>query len=366
MSIRLLTWSLAIFVLASSAGCDSTDPEPFRNPPDAIYVANQASATVSIIDPDSNAVVQTVDLVEKGFSENAKPHHIVVEPDGSAWYVSLIGDDVVVKLNARNRVVGQVAFPAPGMLSLHPTADRLYAGHTLSIPGVPSTVAVIRRSDMSSVKEVGGVDISVPLDRPHGIKVSPTGEYAYSSSLTTNQIVAINAETNQVSSPAVFSGPTQRYIQMDIASDGETAYITGQTAGQVQVLSLADPTAPTLLNTVDVGAEPWHPQLSADGETLYFGSKATNTVYAMNTETFDTTTIEGEGLAQPHGSALSPNGRFLYISNNNLNGTYTPSSGENVGTVVAIDTQTNEIRAVIEVGKNPAGINSRWQPSAGG
>jgi len=113
---------------------------------------------------------------------------------------------------------------------------------------------------------------------------------------------------------------------------------------------------------VDVGAEPWHPQLSADGETLYFGSKATNTVYAMDTDTYETTTIEGRGLAQPHGSALSPDGQTLYVSNSNQNGTYTPSSGDGIGTVVAIDPETNEIQSVIEVGENPAGINTPWRP----
>ena len=349
---------LVVLLLGVVAGCDSSDPEPVQNPPDALYVCNQASATVSVIDPDSNAVVRTVDLTEKGFSANAKPHHVVVAPDGSAWYVSLIGADEVVKLNAQNDIVGSVSFPSPGMLSLHSETDRLYAGHTMSIPDVPSTVAVVRPSDMTRLSV-----LSVPFERPHGMKVSPGGRYAYSSSLSTNDVAAIDTETNQVQRPVSFSDASrQRYVQFDISADGQTAYVTGQVAGQVQVLSLADPAAPRLVDSVDVGAEPWHPQLSADGETLYFGSKATNTVYAMDTDTYETTVIEGRGLAQPHGSALSPDGQTLYVSNNNQNGSYTPSSGEDIGTVVAIDTETNAIQAVIEVGENPSGLNTRWRP----
>ncbi len=352
---------LTVLLCVSLAGCDlfgseessdASDP----NPTNALYVCNQKDATVSIIDPASNSVAETVDLSEKGFSGNAKPHHVVVAPDGSAWYVSLINENAVVKFNAQNEVVGQVSFEAPGMLSLHPSGDRLYAGHTLSIPSVSDDIAAIP-SDMSSAEE-----ISVGVDRPHGLKASPTGDYVYSSSLTTNQVVAVDAETNDVRNRASVSGSSQQYIQMDIAPGGSVAYITGEISGQVQVLDLSNPTAPVLVDSVDVGAAPWHPQLADDGQTLYFGSKATNTVYAMDTETLETTTIEGEGLAQPHGSALSPDGQTLYISNNNKNGTYTPSSREGVGTVVAIDTQTNEIEAVIEVGRNPAGINTRWQP----
>jgi len=349
-------------LLVSAVGCDSNDAEPPWNPKDALYVCNQAGATVSIIDPDSNAVVRTVDLTEKGFGEKAKPHHVVVEPDGSAWYVSLIGSDQVVKFNARNEKVGAVSFPSPGMLSLDASADRLYAGHTMSLPDVPSTVSVIQRSDMSRLEVV-----SVPFERPHGIKVSPTGDYAYSSSLSTNDVVAIDAESNQVQPPVSFPTATrQRYVQLAISADGQTAYVTGQVAGQVQIFGLEEPASPTLIDSVDVGAEPWHPQLSDDGSTLYFGSKATNTVYAMDTDApYNLTPVTGNGIAQPHGSALSPDGRYLYISNNNQNGTYTPSSGD-IGTVVVIDTQNDDaLRKVIEVGKKPTGINTRWQPASG-
>jgi YVTN family beta-propeller protein len=67
-------------------------------------------------------------------------------------------------------------------------------------------------------------------------------------------------------------------------------------------------------------------------------------------------TIRGDGLAQPHGAALSPDGRYLFVSNNNREGTYEPS-GEN-GTVTVIDTDTNEIVDIIEVGAYPTGIGT--------
>ena len=357
-------WSFVVGVtlLLIVGGCDegeTTGPYPSpRNPADAVYVCNQAEATVSIIAPSSQQVVETVDLTNYGFSSDAKPHHVVVEPDGSAWYVSLIGDDVVAKFDVRNEIVATVDFVSPGMLSLHPEADLLYAGHTMSIPDVPSTVAVIQRSDMTPVS----VPLSVPIERPHGMKISPRGDYAYSSSLSANRIVAIDTETQQVQAPVALPGSHQFYVQLDITADGETAYITGDRGNQVHILDLQHPTTPSFVDSVSVDGAPWHPQLSEDGSTLYFGSKAANTVNALETASRDTTTITGTGLAQPHGSALSPNGRFLYISNNNLNGTYEPSTRDGVGTVVVIDTQTHEIDTVIEVGEKPTGINTRWHP----
>ena len=351
-------WISGLLCLVALMGCDSSDPEPTPNPADAVYVCNQAGATVSILDPASTEVVETVDLTEYDFSADAKPHHVVVEPDGSAWYVSLIGDNVVAKFDAQNDLVGTVDFPSPGMLSLHPTDDLLYAGHTMSLPGVPANIAVIQRSDMTPIE----VPLPVPIDRPHGMKVSPTGDYAYASSLSANEIVAIDTETQTVQSPVSLPGSHQFYVQLDITADGETAYITGEQGNQVHVLDLQDPTTPSLVDSISVDGRPWHPQLSDDGSTLYFGSKATNTVTALATASFNTATVQGPGLANPHGSALSPDGRFLYVSNANANGSYESSSGENVGTVVVIDTQTRDIETVVEVGKEPAGINTRWQP----
>ncbi|PSQ92395.1 MAG: hypothetical protein BRD30_02425, partial [Bacteroidetes bacterium QH_2_63_10] len=42
-------------------------------PSPKLYVCNQGEATVSIIDMESQTVETTVDLKERGFSENAKP-----------------------------------------------------------------------------------------------------------------------------------------------------------------------------------------------------------------------------------------------------------------------------------------------------
>jgi len=353
-------WSrgVVLTLLLVIGGCDGSGPDSPSNSANALYVCNQPDATISIIDPASHEVATTVDLTEHGFSKDAKPHHVVVEPDGSAWYVSLIGDNAVAKFNDKNELVGTAEFSSPGMLSLHPTEDLLYAAHTLSEPSVESTVAVIDRSDMTPVE----APLPVPIDRPHGIKVSPTGDYAYTSSLTANEIVAIDTETQQVQSPVTLPGPDQFHVQLDIASDGQTAYITGDQGSQVQVLDLQSPTQPTLKDSVTVDGRPWHPQLSDDGSTLYFGSKATNTVTALDTSSLAPTTLEGRGLANPHGSVLSPDGQLLYISNANPNGSYESSSGEDVGTVVVIDPQTRTIQKVIEVGNEPAGLNTRWQP----
>ncbi len=66
--------------------------------------------------------------------------------------------------------------------------------------------------------------------------------------------------------------------------------------------------------------------------------------------------VEGRGLAEPHGAAVSSDGRYLYVSNNNLKGVYQPHGADGVGTVVVINTATRQIEKVIEVGHYPAGV----------
>jgi YVTN family beta-propeller protein len=107
---------------------------------------------------------------------------------------------------------------------------------------------------------------------------------------------------------------------------------------------------------------PWHPVFSPDGRYVYFGNKQAHTVSVVDMESLSVdTVIEGEGLAQPHGAALSLDGKYLFVSNNNLDGTYQPegdASDNPVGTVTVINTDTRTIEKVIEVGRYPSGIGT--------
>ena len=97
----LLLLAAACAPAVAGAGPGVTGPAPM------VYVPNQSSATVSVIDTRLDSVVATVDLQALGFSATAKPHHVAVEPDGSHWYVSLIGENTVVKFDRENHIVGR-------------------------------------------------------------------------------------------------------------------------------------------------------------------------------------------------------------------------------------------------------------------
>ena len=118
---------------------------------------------VSVIDVEAGVVARTVDLQKLGFSAEAKPHHVAVEEDGSFWYVSLIGDDKLLKFDRANNLVAQATFERPGLMVLDPKSDKLYVGRSMKAVNPPQRIGIITRSTM----EIEEVDVFIP--RPHAV-----------------------------------------------------------------------------------------------------------------------------------------------------------------------------------------------------
>ncbi len=344
---------------------------PYANATALAYVANQNAASVSVIDMEHNLVIRTVDLTEYGFSENAKPHDVVVEPGGAHWYVSLIGENVVLKFNRDNEIVGRAEFEVPGMLTLDPTSDRLFVGRSMSAVNPPNSIGIVNREDMTA--EI--VDVFYP--RPHALAVKPDGSPVYSASLAENRIGVVNSRTQEVELMSL-DGPVHTLVQFDVAPDGQTMVAGVQLSGVVFFFDIGSGPVPTVTDTLTVGGQPWHPSYTPDGRYIYLPRKTANAVTVIDAEDHTVeAVIEGRGLAGPHGSAVRPDGRYVYVSSNNtainthmehtgMEGEamagYTPRydlpGNENTGTVVVIDTQTNEIVRVLDVGENAAGVGA--------
>ncbi len=322
-----------------------------------IYVCNQGEATLSVIDVASNKIVDRIDLQELGFSANAKPHHTVAEPNGSYWYVTLIGENRVLKFNRDNELVGQAEMEVPGLLALHPTRDQLIVGRSMSAVNPPQSIGIINRSDMTLQNEVPTF-----FARPHALAITPSGEWTFIASLAENQILSLHGDTEETQLTTL-DGNTHVFVDFAVSPDGNTMVVTGQISSKLLFFNISNPGSPELTGSIEVNAQPWHPVFSPDGRYVYFGNKEAHTVTKVDMESRSIEAIiKGEGLAQPHGSALSTDGKYLYISNNNRKGTFdsggNSASGDPNGTITVINTETNEIAKVIEVGAYPSGIGT--------
>jgi DNA-binding beta-propeller fold protein YncE len=344
MHMRVVAAAIAVFGVVAPTTAAAQD---------FLYVASQEEVTVAVIDMATNELVETVDLKELGFSETAKAHHTAVEPDGSYWYVSLIAAGKVLKFDRQNRLVGQVDFETPGMLSLDPTADRLYVGRSMAAVNPPQRVGVIERSSMT----IEEVDVFFP--RPHALIVDPEGGRFFSASLGQNS-VAYGALGEEEVDLLNLDGMMHMLVQFAVSPDGHWMVAGGQMTGDLLVFDLSGD-EPVVVNSVDVGGQPWHPTFTPDGSSLWVPNQAANTVTVVETAgwTVDDV-IDHPALIEPHGSAVSPDGKTVYVSGRNVAGTYRPAAGGEgrPGTVVAIDAATHEIVSVIEVGRYAAGMSA--------
>ena len=359
-SIRTLAAAAALLCSNYSS---AQQPAPTSAPASPLlFVCNQNDATISVVDPDKG-VVRVIDLKTKGFSANAKPHHIVVEPDGSFWYVTLIGDNRIAKFDRNDRLVAQATFETPGMMALHPTADLLFVGRSMTAVNPPPRIGVLRRSDMK-IDEVG-----VLFPRPHAMTVTPNGEHAYTASLAINQIAAVDVRTERVELTQVAGAP-HALMQFAISPDGKLLAISGELSARVLLFDATEPLKPKLIAEIPVEHQPFDPAFTPDGRTIVLGNKAANTVTLIDVASRKVSAVvRGAGIAQPHGVAISPDSRFAYVTNNNLKGTGEHAMHNMVGgsqggaaqpagpgTVVVIDLVARKIAKVIEVGHNASGI----------
>jgi len=354
---------LGAVVVSRAATPAATASQPAAAEGALLYVCNQNDATVSVVDMATNRVSRTVAIQQLGFGPNAKPHHVAVEPDGSFWYVTLIGENRVVKLDSADRVVGQVAFETPGMLSLHPGEDLLFVARSMTAVNPPQRIGVIRRSTMQLE------EVPVFFPRPHAMALEPRSGTVYTASLAVNQMAAVNPATEDVELIDVAGAP-HALMQFAISPDGSTLAVSAELSHRVILFDIADRMAPKQVAVIEVGRQPFDPIFTNDGRWLYLGNKAANTISIIDMNTRRVAKVlQGRGIAQPHGVAASPDGRYVYVSNNNLAAVHdmsdhsahaaAPAAAAGKGTVVVIDTRTQEIVSVIEVGNNASGIGTR-------
>lgn len=338
--------------------------------PPLLYVTNQNGASVSLIDVDRLEEVGRLDLQTMGFGPQAKPHDVALEPDGSYWYLSLIGENRVLKLDRENRVVGQVEMEVPGLVVAHPSMDLLIVGRSMSAVNPPPSVALIRRSDMTLLDEV-----EIVYPRPHA-NAALREHWAYSASLAENRMAVIDLETEDVTlvelpEPEVHDTTAMEHaehagmtphtiVEFALSPDGSTMVASGQISGELVVFDLADPASPRVERRVHLGGGPFHPAFTPDGRWVYVPLNAADQVAVVDAGTWEVVDrIEGRGIAQPHAAVPSPDGRRMFVSNQNLEGGYVPTGSDpKAGTVVAIDVESREIVAVIEVGPYATGLDT--------
>ena len=355
MRILLALVALAGFI----ADPGSKDPGLQQN--DVLYVCVQDDAKIAVVDMRAKSVLRTIDLQKLGFPATAKPHYIVVEADGSHWYVSLIGANRVVKFDRQDRIVGQFEMETPGMLAL--AGPVLAVTRSMSAVNPPKRIAILRRDTLQ------GDELDVIFPRPHPIAAMEANQagYIYTGSLGVNQLAAVSFADDKVELVSI-PGPTHSLVQFAISPDRKTLVGSTDVSGQLLVFSLASPAKPALVKSIDVGKMAFDPTFTTDGRAVWVPVKSTNEIAVIDTASWTVKSrIKDDAFKQPHQIVFSPDGETAFVTNNNKMdhmadpahaGHAMPGAG-GPASLVVIGVKSGRVEKAIELGMNLTGMGRR-------
>jgi len=363
--VNRLTLCAAVLV---AAACASTQP-PAQSTRQALgaklYVTNQGGASITVIDQNRLMADTVIDLTKLGFTANAKPHHAIVETDGSFWYATLIGDGKVLKFDRANRLVGQVSMETPGLLALDPTHDSLYVGRSMTAVNPPKSLGVIKRSNFTMVEEQ---EIQIP--RPHALVTTRDGKWVHAASLAENRIASVETATGRVTLTTLPGSTTRSMVQFTVSPDGRRLIVGGELSNTVLIFDLTQTPPFTPIAEFAVGGKPWDPVFSPDGRLAYFSLFADSAVAEVELATGKVLRRFTGSLAQPYAMILRADGRYLFVVNQNIGAPKAGASAHdnmpgmsgmatappNAGWLSVINVATGKVERTLMLGVGPSGM----------
>jgi len=282
---------------------------PARHP--RIIQTNSAGDNVHVIDPATNTVVGIIRGIEAGHGTGAAP-------DGSRIYVS---DEATSTLDIVDAATLVVVKKVP--LSGHPNnmavskdGARVYVG----IIQEPGGVDVVDTASMQRVK-------TIPTQGTiHNAYVTPDGRFVVAGSIGGATINVIDAKSEE---PAwtLKMDLGIRPMTFNTNPDGSTKWIFAQLTGlngfavidfatQKEIKRISNPPLPPGKTTVPEGSDPSHGMaVTADGKTLVVCSRLNNYLYSYSLPDLallGSAELGGKGAGWV---TLTPDGRTAYVAN---------------------------------------------------
>jgi len=304
-----------MIIIVSMVGISPAASQPYA------YVTNAGSATVSIIDTQTDKVTST-------FNVGEKPRGIAASVDGARLYIghqtgALIERDVYTDKSARITVGGSAkairVSPDGKLLSIVMADSDVVALIDMATLRVLKTVRVSGTNAAHAVFSPDGnwiyanaengdsVDVIDPANgtvvksinvghAPNGIGFIPDGTRAYV--VVGDEMVVIDVPHREVVARVK---STERLSDVAVHPDGKRIFVSAANAASVQVL---DVESNRFIANVQVGAGPSNMALIPDGSKLYVACSRSNEVSVIDTSTYKRIQNVPVG-AQPYGIVIS-------------------------------------------------------------
>ena len=295
-----------------------------------LYVTNSndygipGSDSVTLIDLKTGMPLKTI--TDASFNQ---PYTITLSKDEKKAYVTNSNSTTISVIDIEsNKVVVIDGFNGPSGMVITPDGEKAYVNNYGAIDTMPSgegnTVSVVDLKEEKIIKRIRLNEYGEVPAAPATIAITPDGDFVYTANYVTgtpntSTVLKICTKTNTVVDKiSGFFGP----FSMVIDAKGNNAYIT------------------------NFGSNNFAP----------YGK----TVSVLNLKSHKITEINTGGI-QPAGFAITPNGKYGFVSNyNTLYSTGAPqftglTAGQ--GTVNVIDLSTNVLLPItINVGQSPGSI----------
>ena len=322
-----------------------------------IYVTNEKSGDVSLIDGASRTVTATIPV-------GKRPRGIRISPDGKTLFVAVSGTPISAppQLDAKGNPIfkkgkddddddDKKADKSADGIAVVDLAERKVL-KKIQVGSDPEQLAVsadgkrlyVSNEDVgtASVVEIasGKVEHIIPVSRePEGVGTTPDGKAFYVTCETEGEIYVVDAGTFKTITHFNVGG---RPRSVDFLPDGSKAYIPSESAGQMHMI---DAVKHELMKTtaLPAGSRPMCVTVAPDGKKIYTGTGRGGMVCVLDAQTLEVKNSIKVG-ARPWGIAIAPDGKYLYSANG-------PSDDVSV-----VDLATEKELTRIKAGSSPWGI----------
>src|SRR5881398_984285 len=336
--MRFSLWGIASFVVGAVMCLAKAESTSYL-----VFVSNERSGDVSVIDGATNDVVAT-------FKVGKRPRGIRATPDGTRVFVTLSGSPRMAPGVDENRAPADKS--ADGLGVIDPMArkliDRWHVGSdpeqfAISKDGKFAFIANEDDAsalivDLNSGQPRGKVKVSA---EPEGVAVNPANGEVYVTCEEKGELFVIDPDQQRVIAKIDTGG---RPRSVAFLPNGSRAYAACENGGYLAVIDARSHQLSSKIQ-LPTGSLPMGTAISKDGNELYVSTGRGNAVALIDTDKNEVATTIPVGN-RVWGIAFDPSGSKLYTANGASND------------VSVVDVKSRKELRRIKVGDGPWGITT--------
>ncbi len=359
---KIAALTLCCLALATAACGSSSDGEKPGNggagSTSALYVANGSTSSVSILDPDTLKVLDTLEL-----DKEYRPHHWALSPDGKTALLAAPNADLSGGHGGSAEAPDAGGSPGGGAHgAVHggggeasEAMSAVYAINTVTrkatrLAEIDATVhnaaytrdgkqvllgmmehGMLMAYEAGSFKELWSLEVG---EMPLEVSPTPDGKTALVALSGSAQLAVVDLSTKTSSNLPVGMLPVAAWLS------GGSAYVTNEGDKTVSIISLE---TLTLESTFAAGGTPGQAFVSPDGNELWIALEDEGKVRIADPKSGKMLAEVSAGV-RPHGIAFEPSGKRVFVTD------------EGDGKVLVFDRAKRSLLGTVEVGGEPNGI----------